>query len=83
MKRTIAIIIAVLWTGLAAMPVGAESYGRVPAKLQAALIVKVLGMSREIDGQGEVSIHVLSDPETLDELRKGVGRPWENPRWRR
>ncbi len=55
------------------LPVYAESYGKVPEKLQAALFVKLLVMSREINSGEDLSIYVVNAPEAAAELRKAVG----------
>ena len=55
------------------LPAYAESYGKVPEKLQAALFVKILMMSREINSGEDISIYVVNAPEAAAELRKAVG----------
>ncbi len=54
--------------------VRAESFTEMPRKFQAALLVKVLGMSKEVTENADVSIHVIGDPEAAEELKKGLGR---------
>ncbi|MEZ4525371.1 MAG: YfiR/HmsC family protein [Desulfobacterales bacterium] len=58
---------------LPALPVYAESYGKIPEKLQAALFVKLLVMSREINTGEDISIYVVNAPAAAAELRKAVG----------
>lgn len=55
------------------LPVYAESYGKVPEKLQAALFVKILMMSKEINNGEDLSVYVVNAPEAAAELRKAVG----------
>ncbi len=52
----------------------AESFDRVPEKLQAALFVKILAMSKEISVLPEITVYVLKDPAIAAELQKAVGR---------
>ncbi len=51
-----------------------RQYEKAPAKLQAALIIKILAMSKEINTGDPISIHVLNAPEAATELKKAVGR---------
>ena len=55
------------------LPAYAESYGKVPEKLQAALFVKILMMSKEINNGEDLSVYVVNAPEAAAELRKAVG----------
>ncbi len=52
----------------------AETFAKVPEKLQAAILIKILAMSKEISNGEEISIHVVDAPEAAAELRKAVGR---------
>ncbi len=71
-QRNMILFLLVLFIFLT-LPVCAESYGKVPEKLQAALFVKILVMSREISNRDEISIYVVNAPEAAAELRKAVG----------
>jgi hypothetical protein len=46
-----------------------------PASLAAAMITKVAGFEKGVNGAGEVDVYVLSAPEVAAELKKGVGKP--------
>ncbi len=52
----------------------AETFAKVPEKLQAAIFIKILAMSKELNGGEEISIHVVNAPDAAAELRKAVGR---------
>ncbi|MDM8540301.1 YfiR/HmsC family protein [Desulfococcaceae bacterium HSG9] len=66
-----------LLTALLIMPAPqayAGNYGPAPEKLQAALFVKILAMSKEISSTENVSIHVINASAVATQLRKAVGR---------
>ncbi len=52
----------------------ADTYGALPEKIQAALLVKILPMSREMSEREKIAIHVVRAPKTAGELRKALGR---------
>ncbi|OQY52029.1 MAG: hypothetical protein B6245_23970 [Desulfobacteraceae bacterium 4572_88] len=52
----------------------AQPFEKVPEKLQAALFIKVLAMSKEISGGDDISIHVVGSPAAAAEFRKAIGR---------
>ncbi|MCP4692700.1 MAG: YfiR family protein [Desulfobacterales bacterium] len=52
----------------------AEPFAKVPEKLQAAILIKILAMSKEINNGEDISIHVVNAPDAAAELRKAVGR---------
>ena len=62
----------IFWSGISIASV--QAFEQVPEKLQAALFVKVLGMSKEISNGEDISIHVVRSPGTAAELRKAIGR---------
>ncbi len=71
------ILLFILTLEIAAVPRSmamAETYAKVPEKLQAAILIKILAMSKEISNGEEISIHVIGAPEAAAELRKAVGR---------
>ncbi len=51
-----------------------QAYEKAPEKLQAALIIKILAMSKEINTGEPISIHVLNAPAAAAELKKAVDR---------
>lgn len=56
-------------------PGSAEEIGTAPAKIQAAIVVKLLALEKSISGGGDVSVFVIGSPEFAAEIRKAVGRP--------
>jgi len=51
-----------------------ESYEIAPPKVQAAIFLKLLAFTKDLGGAGDISIHVVANPEFADEMKKSVGR---------
>jgi hypothetical protein len=47
---------------------------QLPASVQAALIIKLIGFEKKISAAGEVTIFVMGSPEVAAELEKKIGR---------
>lgn len=58
------------------LPSGARSapLDVVPEKLQAALFIKIMAMSKELSSGEDITIHVVRAPGVAAELKKAVGR---------
>ncbi len=52
----------------------AQSLEKLPEKLQAALFIKLLSMSKDINNGKDISIYVLNAPAEAVELKKAKGR---------
>ncbi len=51
-----------------------ESYDSASPKIQAAIFLKLLAFSKDLDSAGDISVHVIGSPEFADEMKKSVGR---------
>lgn len=47
----------------------------LPAKIQAALLIKLGGFEKKLSSAGEISIYVYKAPDIAGELKKGIGKP--------
>lgn len=68
------LLLAGMMVMLTAVRIHATTLAKLPEKIQAAIFVKILSMSKEIVEQDEITIHVLNAPGVASEMRKAVGR---------
>jgi hypothetical protein len=72
-QKYIPVFFLILLVSLTPSGARAESFAEVPEKLQAALFIKILTMSKEMNNGKELRIHVVNAPDVAAELRKAVG----------
>lgn len=54
--------------------VRSENYEIAPLKIQSAIFLKLLAFVKDLDGGGDISVHVIGNPEFADEMKKALGR---------
>lgn len=67
-----AIMLSVI--GSPAFQAVADDSERVPVKIQAVLIAKLLVFDKDISSGGHISIHVIGAPDFAAEMKKAVGK---------
>ena len=73
---TLSILLAILLSAICSfVPQAlADASERVPAKIQALLIAKLLVFNKGISDGGHISIYVIGAPEFAAEMKKAVGK---------
>jgi hypothetical protein len=53
----------------------AETYGNVPAQIQAAIFLKLFAFNNDMNKGENISVHVIDAPDFAEEMKKAVGKP--------
>ncbi|MBF0103561.1 MAG: DUF4154 domain-containing protein [Desulfobacterales bacterium] len=72
LKKTIPLLIGFFICYI--IPIYGYAHDKVPEKLQAALFVKILSMSKDINNGKNLTIYVVNSPDQAMEFKKAEGR---------